>query len=88
MSSLIQDTNGDLWFGDWSVDTSAGIGKFDGINFSSYSTSDGAPSNAITSVFQDVSENYWFATFDFQGVSKFDGTIWTNYTMVDGLVKR
>ncbi len=85
-SSLIQDTDGNLWFGDWSVDNSAGIGKFDGMDFSYYDTSDGAPSNAITSVFQDSSDNYWFATFDDQGVSKFDGTTWTNYTTADGLI--
>lgn len=85
-SSIIEDTNGDIWYSDWTNANFAGIGSYDGTNWSSYGTTDGAPSNAITSTFQDSNGLYWFTTFDEMGVSSFDGTNWTNYTTADGLV--
>ncbi|GAB5400481.1 MAG: hypothetical protein Aureis2KO_20660 [Aureisphaera sp.] len=85
-SSLIQDTNGNIWTTDWTVNTSPGIGYFDGVDWIRVGTDDGAPTNAIADSFQDSDGNYWFTTFDEMGVSKFDGTDWTSYTTAEGLV--
>lgn len=85
-SSIMEDTNGSIWCSDWSEANSAGIANYDGTAWSSFSNADGAPSNAITSTYQDANGLYWFTTFDDLGVSSFDGTNWTNYTTANGLV--
>lgn len=86
-STLIQADDGKIWFGDWSVNTSAGIGNFDGTNWETLGMiNDGAPSNAINDVFQDDAGDFWFSTFDGLGVVNYDGTTWTTYTIDDGLV--
>ncbi|MBX2828005.1 MAG: T9SS type A sorting domain-containing protein [Flavobacteriaceae bacterium] len=85
-SSLIQDTDGNIWTTDWTVNTSPGIGNFDGVSWVTLGTDDGAPTNAIADSFQDSDGNYWFTTFDEMGVSKYDGSTWTSYTVADGLV--
>lgn len=48
-----------------------------------YSTSDGLTSNIVYDALQDKDGYMWFATNT--GVSKFDGRLWKNYTVNDGL---
>ena len=48
-----------------------------------YTTQDGLPSNTIYHIFQDSKKFIWFATD--AGVSKYDGTIFTNFRKKDGL---
>ena len=69
-SSLIQDTEGKIWTTDWTVNTSPGIGTFDGTNWTTLGTDDGAPTNAIADSFQDSDGNYWFTTFDGATISQ------------------
>ncbi|MCH9661998.1 MAG: T9SS type A sorting domain-containing protein [Bacteroidetes bacterium] len=86
-SSLIQADDGKIWFSDWTLSTSPGIGNFDGTTWETIGmTDDGVPSNAINDVFQDDLGNFWFVTFDDVGVVNYDGTTWNIYTTEDGLV--
>ncbi|MCX6305017.1 MAG: histidine kinase [Bacteroidetes bacterium] len=48
-----------------------------------YTTQDGLPSNTVYYVFQDSRKFLWFATD--AGVSRYDGTSFTNYRKKDGL---
>ena len=48
-----------------------------------YTTSDGLQSNTVYYIYQDSQKFIWFATD--AGVSRYDGTIFTNYRKKDGL---
>jgi ligand-binding sensor domain-containing protein len=82
------DAVGNKWFGTWS-----GISKFDGTNWTTYTTEDGLVYNYVNAITIDVEGNKWFGSGSDiwrygdigGGVSKFDGTTWTNYTTEDGL---
>lgn len=68
---MTKDNAGNIWFG-----TSAGLIKFDGVNFISYTTSNGLPNNTINSI--DSYNNMLYIGTS-SGLSRFDGTIFTNY---------
>lgn len=51
-----------------------------------YSVKDGLPSSQIYRITQDLVGNMWFATN--RGLSKFDGSHFTNYTYEDGLANQ
>lgn len=74
-----EDSKGTLWFGT----LEKGVAKYDGNDLIYMTTKDGLPSNRITSVIEDGSENLWFGTGS--GISKFDGKTFTNYSEKDGL---
>ena len=48
-----------------------------------YTTQDGLPSNTVYYIFQDSKKFIWFATD--AGVSRYDGTTFTNFRKKDGL---
>jgi ligand-binding sensor domain-containing protein len=68
-----EDSSGNMWFG-----TISGLTKFDGTNWTNYSTSDGLANNYITDIEVDGQGNVWFGTAI--GLTKFDGNNWTSYT--------
>ncbi len=53
VSSLIQDTKGNLWLGT----NGGGLSRFNGKKFISYNNDDGLADNNIRSLFQDKKEN-------------------------------
>jgi ligand-binding sensor domain-containing protein len=63
--------------------TRLGVLKFDGTNWTNYTTG-GLPGNFICSIAIDEEGNKWFGTWN-GGVLKFDGTNWTTYSTIDGL---
>jgi ligand-binding sensor domain-containing protein len=73
------DTNNNVWVG-----TDAGVAKFDGTNWTVYTTANGLPVNIIACISVDNSNNIWIGT-DGDGVAKFNGSTWTTYTIADGL---
>jgi len=81
VSSLIQDTKGNLWLGT----NGGGLSRFNGQEFFSYNTSDGLADNKIQSLYQDKKENIWIGTSI--GISFFDGIDFTNYNVNDSLPK-
>jgi ligand-binding sensor domain-containing protein len=79
VSSVLIDSLGNKWFG-----TDSGLSKFDGVNWTTFTTSDGLSSNAINDLALDGGGNLWLATSN--GVSKFNGSTWTIYRTANGLV--
>ncbi|HOZ31212.1 MAG TPA: two-component regulator propeller domain-containing protein, partial [Bacteroidales bacterium] len=76
--SLEEDNNGFIWIG-----TINGITKFDGNEFTTYSTADGLGGNIVYDICAHSSGEIYAATSG--GMSIFDGVTWTNYDMGDGL---
>lgn len=67
----------------WVGTTSSGLSKYDGTNWTTYTTTNGMVSNSIKSLDHDASGNIWIATSG--GLSKLNGTTFTNYTTSQGL---
>lgn len=54
-----QDSKGYMWFG-----TDAGVSRFDGKHFESFTTADGLSDNEVLRIFQDRSDRIWFLLFN------------------------
>ncbi|BCM93970.1 hypothetical protein IAD21_05865 [Abditibacteriota bacterium] len=78
VTSILQDSNGQLWFG-----TDGGVSCYDGKSFKTFTAKDGLGGDYVTSVLQDNSGYFWFGTF--QGVSRYDGKSFKNFSAKDGL---
>jgi ligand-binding sensor domain-containing protein len=72
-----QDKNGNLWFSNW-----GGAYRYDGKSFTSFTTTDGLPSN-VTRIIEDKRGNLWFGAG--AGLSRYDGKSFTLFTTKDGL---
>ena len=72
--SLMQDREGQLWFG-----TEGGASRYDGQTFTTYT-----PHNEVNSLLVDREGQLWFATWG-DGVSRYDGQTFTTFTTEDGL---
>lgn len=76
ISSMAADTSGNLWVGFLSQNTA--FAKFDGLNWTVYNTSNsGIISNDVWGINCDKNNNIWLSCSG--GLSKFDGTTFTNY---------
>lgn len=89
ITSIMQSADNDMWFAKYSqTESEGGVTRMTiGIDttWTTYTTANsGLVSGTVMSITQDKSGNMWFGTY--AGVSKFDGTNWTNYTTTDGLV--
>jgi len=78
--SMLQDTNGNIWFGTWD----GGVSRYDGKYFTHFTEEEGLSNNRVYSILEDSSGDLWFGTFG-GGVSKYDGKNFTNYTEKEGL---
>jgi ligand-binding sensor domain-containing protein len=74
--SINQDNNGDLWIG--TVD--AGVWRYDGNNFTNYTTKDGLTSNAVNVIYKDKKGELWFGT-DGDGICRFNGKFFTKFSV-------
>ena len=81
--SLEKDNNGNIWITHQS--TGVDVYNLSDDTWSYFTTSDGLPSNAVYDITVDAHDNIWLATWD--GLSKYDGSSFTNYTESDGLAK-
>ena len=80
-SSVMEDRSGNLWFA-----TNAGVSRFDGTSWHSYTAADGLPlGEGATAVLEDRSGNIWVGTYE-GGISRYDGKNWRTYTTADGLL--
>jgi len=78
------DAQNNKWFSCSVAGGSTGVCKFDGINWTTYNTSNsGLVDNYVYAIITDVQGNIWFGTNG--GISKFDGVNWTNYSYSTGL---
>jgi signal transduction histidine kinase/ligand-binding sensor domain-containing protein/DNA-binding response OmpR family regulator len=75
----MQDKRGYLWLA-----TDGGLCRFDGEQFTIYTSQDGLPSNQITYILEDQHGNIWIATRE-NGICRFDGKTFTTFTTRDGL---
>jgi ligand-binding sensor domain-containing protein len=80
VQDIFEDSRGYMWFA-----TEAGLCRYDGINFKTYTTLDGLPGNRIWSITEDREGNLWVACYG-TGISKFDGKYFHNFSVKDGLV--
>ena len=76
---LAVDEGDGIWAG-----TTAGISRFDGIRWTTYTETDGLPSDVVRDVCIDRQGNVWIATG--KGAARFDGWKWMTFTTDDGLV--
>ncbi|MCE5252079.1 T9SS type A sorting domain-containing protein [bacterium] len=72
------DLNDTVWFG-----TSAGVSRFDGAAWKTFTVSDGLVNADVRAAAVDHDNVVWFGTMG--GVSCFDGTSWKSYGTDDGL---
>lgn len=75
-----QDSRGFLWIG-----TDAGLTKFDGKNFTIFSSQDGLAGNHIRTITERNNGNIWIGCYD-GGVSVFDGNKINSFTEESGLI--
>lgn len=76
--SLEEDLSGNIWIG-----TIGGITMYDGIDFYSYTTTDGLGGNIVYDILAHSDGSIYAATSG--GLSKWNGTFWTNMNMGSGL---
>lgn len=73
------DKNGNLWFGT----TCQGVYRYDGKEFTNFTTSDGLSNNEVWSMMEDRSGNIWIGTSN--GVNRYDGSSFTNFAGESGM---
>ena len=77
--SIFQDSKGNLWFGT----IGEGVVRYDGNTLTYFSYPDGFINNSVFAINEDKKGNLWFGTD--QGVYKYDGKTFRNYTQKEGL---
>ena len=86
--SIFQDSKGNYWFGP----AGQSVAKYDGITLQYYSRNEffhnnnnveNDYGNSVHAIAEDKDGNIWFGTFD--GVVKYDGKTFKNYTEKNGL---
>lgn len=86
--SIIQDKQGVFWLGT----IASGAYRYDGKTFTSYlmfegriQPRDSVYNNVIQSIVEDDEGNIWFTSQTHGGITKYDGEVFTNYNLKDGL---
>lgn len=86
--SLIQDKSGDFWLGTMA----GGAYHFDGKTFTSYlkfkgriHPDDKVYNNVIQSIVEDNAGNIWFTSQTHGGITRYDGKVFENFSLEDGL---
>lgn len=80
ISCILQDKQGNLWFGT----IGGGISKYDGKYFTHYSEQQGFLGNSILSMLEDKKGNLWFGT-NGAGLIKYDGWQFTYFNTENSL---
>ena len=75
---ILQDRVGNLW-----VAALDGLSRYNGQQWTTFTTQDGLVSNVVGFVLEDRKGSLWFGTFG--GLSRYDGQQWTTFTTKDGL---
>lgn len=78
--STIADHEDAIWAGTWG----AGVSRYAGGNWTTFTTSDGLAGDVVYSMAQGPDGVYWFGTNN--GLSRFDGSQWQTYGVQDGLL--
>lgn len=75
ITSLVQDQNGNLWFGS----SGGGLSQYDGKRFSTYLTGQGLKSNRIRALLTDRNNRLWIGD-DSGGLTRFDGKAFVHFS--------
>lgn len=75
--SLIEDTQGNIWFGSFSH---GGVSKYDGGKLTHYPLKDGYGDGMISSIYEDSRGNIWIGTRN-TGIWKYDGSEFKNISV-------
>ena len=78
--STIADHEDAIWAGTWG----AGVSRFAGGEWTTFTAGDGLAGNVVYSIAQGPDHVYWFGTNN--GLSRFDGEQWKTYGVNDGLL--
>ncbi len=81
VSSSLQDSLGNIWFGT----DGGGIARYDGRSFTYYTETEGLSHNRVYSMVMDDAGNIWIGT-NGGGLNKFDGKNFTHYTLKEGFI--
>ncbi len=76
---LLEDKRGNIWIG---MD-GTGLSKYDGVNFTTYTTKEGLSGNSIREIFEDHNGNIWIGTEN--GITILDGINCIRFTEKEGL---
>ncbi|NIO49754.1 MAG: helix-turn-helix domain-containing protein [Candidatus Aminicenantes bacterium] len=80
VTALVQTQDGYIWVG-----TGAGLSRFDGVRFKSFTKQNSPLSNdSITTLYEDANDVLWIGT-DGGGLYSYEKGLWKNFTMKDGL---
>jgi ligand-binding sensor domain-containing protein len=77
--SIFQDSKGNLWFGT----INDGVVKYDKKTLTYFSYPDGFINTSVFAINEDKNGNFWFGTD--QGLYKYDGKVFKNYSDHEGL---
>ncbi len=80
VSSIVEDRQGNLWFGTWG----GGVSVYDGIQFVTFTTEDGLIDNHVWYIGEDRQGYIWISTIG--GVSCYDGLVFQTLSRKDGLL--
>ena len=78
--AIIADHDDAIWAGTWG----AGVSRFAGGEWTTFTVENGLAGNVVYSVAQGPDHVYWFGTNN--GLSRFDGEHWNTYGVNDGLL--
>jgi len=78
--ATLADSDDAIWAGTWG----AGVSRYSGGEWTSYTVADGLAGNVVYSIAQGPDGVYWFGTN--AGLSRFDGRNWKTYGVHDGLL--
>ena len=79
INCMLEDKDGNLWFGT----DGGGASKYDGRFLTHFTQSEGLTHNDVNAILQDKNGNLWFATDN--GVLKYDGESFSHFTKKRGL---
>jgi ligand-binding sensor domain-containing protein/serine phosphatase RsbU (regulator of sigma subunit) len=78
--SILEDKEGNLWFGT----NGGGVSRYDGKFFTHFTKQEGLSNNTVWSILEDKKGNLWFG-INGGGVSRYDGESFTHFTEKQGL---
>jgi len=79
VEAIYRASDGTLWFALWS----GGISKYDGKEFTTFTSLDGLANNLVYDIHQTPDGTLWFGTY--YGISRYDGEKFVTLTTRDGL---
>lgn len=84
IKSMIQDKDGNIWFTSL---THGGVSRYDGQEFTHFSSKDGLLDDMVYSSFEDQAGRLWFGSIQtkHKGLYRFDGNAFIGYSKDDGL---